>query len=221
MGGISITFTRLQNGDYQITSAPTGRDEILALPPNAAFCCAPIGTPAPERTNEFKKLEEYAMRQPPYSVKRLEKVVGSRGKEQNFPLQVQVNYFQITEKVTLALVSANFELKDVEFKTTESARKARVYFYGQVSSLSGRVISSFSGNSSTTDSDFAAKPRRLASGFYSRPIFLKAGKYVLDLVARHVTSGNINHVHWGFTVPAFSYLATPATLSKSFPFFVC
>ena len=90
-------------------------------------------------------LEQYVNLQRPPQVKfrDLEAVVSSKIKYNVFPFQVRTDYVRITTDIVLAALTVQINLKDMTFENKEGIERGIVNIFGQVSTLSGRVVQTF------------------------------------------------------------------------------
>jgi hypothetical protein len=117
------------------------------------------------------------------------------------PMQVQVNYFPITEASVLAYVTLQFDNKDLQFQARDGVQRATVNILGRVSTVTRRPVTPFE---ATVVVD--SPPQMLSEFIRNRSIYsavlpLTPGTYRLDVAAKDVVGGNLAHYQAALTVP--------------------
>ena len=211
------------SGEYRVTTDPCEKDALAKVPgagptqmellgrstradrftnSNGTTCGPPFGGQT-EKMNEFRRIELAAkvFSAPPIRFNDLKGVVDSTVTYNLLPVQVQVNYFPITEATVLTYVTLQFDNKDLQFQARDGVQRATVNILGRVSTLTRRQVAPFEATL-VVDSP----PQMLADFVRNRSIYnavlpLAPGTYRLDVAARDVVGGNLAHYQAALTVP--------------------
>jgi GWxTD domain-containing protein len=213
------------SGEFHLTMDPGEKDALLHVPgagltlleseglaskadrftrtDGMTIGTTPGGTS--QSMNEFTRLDLYSKIFRPPSVKfnDLKESVSHRITSQTVPFQVRTDFIRVTEDTVLTPVTIQIADKDLEFQNKNGVMHAAVDIYGQFSTLSGRVATSFDQGVEVdmSEHDFQSYGNR--KEVYQKALPLKPGRYKLSLVVKDENSGNIGATDLGIVVPAF------------------
>jgi GWxTD domain-containing protein len=202
------------SGEYRLTNDPCEKDALAKVPnagltqtelmglstkanrlgnTNGNSCGMPLFGQT-EKMNEFRRLELAAKIFSPPAVKfaDLKGVVESSVTYSLLPMQVQVNYFPVTEASVLTYVTLQFANKDLQFQAKDGVHRATVNILGRVSTLTRRPMTPFE---ATVVVDSGTR------SLYNAVLPLSPGAYRLDIAAKDVVAGNIAHYQTALSVP--------------------
>lgn len=216
-------------GEFRLTMNPCEKDALAEVPgdmtgcqggvsigpifnPNSVINPSQLGSNAmvtttimPERMEEFTQLDTYAKIFQPPAVKfnDLRAVVTHRITEQLLPFKVRVDYIRLTEDEVLVPITIQIADKDLEFQNKNGVMHATMDIFGQLSTLSGRVASTFE-NSLVLDvpkDEFSAYANH--KSVYQKIVPLRPGRYKLTVVLKDDNSGHMGSTDIGEVVPDF------------------
>ena len=211
------------SGEFRLTTDPCEKDALAKVPnagltfmeqsglstkadrfnnTNGTTCGVPFGGQS-EKMNGFSQLELMSKIFRPPSIKfdQLRGVADSTVIYNLLPMQVQVNYFPLTEATVLTYVTLQFDNKDLQFQAKDGVQRATVNILGRVSTISRRPMAPFEATV------VAESPQQMLGEFvrnrsiYNTVMPLAPGTYRLDLVAKDVVGGNIAHSQVALMVP--------------------
>jgi len=216
-------------GEFRLTMNPCEKDALAEVPgdmtgcqggvsigpifnPNSVINPSQLGSNAmvtttimPERMEEFTQLDTYAKIFQPPAVKfnDLRAVVTHRITEQMLPFKVRVDYIRLTEDEVLVPITIQIADKDLEFQNKNGVMHATMDIFGQLSTLSGRVASTFE-NSLVLDvpkDEFSAYANH--KSVYQKIVPLRPGRYKLTVVLKDDNSGHMGSTDIGEVVPDY------------------
>ncbi len=216
-------------GEFRLTMNPCEKDALAEVPgdmtgcqggvsigpifnPNSVINPSQLGSNAmvtttimPERMEEFTQLDTYAKIFQPPAVKfnDLRAVVTHRITEQLLPFKVRVDYIRLTEDEVLVPITIQIADKDLEFQNKNGVMHATMDIFGQLSTLSGRVASTFE-NSLVLDvpkDEFSAYANH--KSVYQKIVPLRPGRYKLTVVLKDDNSGHMGSTDIGEVVPDY------------------
>ena len=214
-------------GNYRMVLNPTANDALLHVPGAGLTLYEQMGLakkkqrfdnfddigPGPDsaenQSKEFDRLEQYAKLEAPPQVKfkDLEDFITTHKLLTGpfFPFDVQTDFVKIGSHTVLVPITLQIKQKDITFKTKDGVAKGLVNIYGQVSTITDHVVSTFE------DTVEVREPAELLSqtahhaSLYWKAIPLKPGRYRIDIAIKDVN--NPNHVGtWAraITVPDYN-----------------
>ncbi|MGH9450082.1 MAG: GWxTD domain-containing protein [Terriglobia bacterium] len=188
-GGVSIGPIYNQN---EVMQPPSGMD-------------ATVNEGMPESMEEFTQLDTYAKIFQPPAVKfnDLKALVTHRISAQLLPFQVRTDFIRLTEDAILVPVTVQIENKNLEFQNKNGVMHATVDIFGQLSTLSGRVATTFE-NTMVLDvphDEFAAWESHRS--VYQHIVPLRPGRYKLTIVLKDDNSGHMGSMSIGEVVPDY------------------
>ncbi len=212
-------------GEYRLTMDPGEKDALLHVP-NAGLTQMEqmgmaskrdrftrtdgmtIGTPQgglPESMNEFTRLDLYAriFKPPSVKFKDLRAVVTSRLSAQLLPFDVRTDYVRVTEDSVLTPITIQASNRDLQFENKEGVMHSVMDIFGQVTSLSGRMVSTFEDAVAldVPENDFQRYVDR--KSVYQKVLPLRPGRYKLTVVVKDDLNGHMGSIELGIQVPRF------------------
>jgi GWxTD domain-containing protein len=222
------------SGEFHMTMDPSEKDALLYVPnagltvleqmgmsdktarfqnTDGTHLAAPLGG-LPESMNEFTRLEQFANLQKPPKIKfaDLESKVDSRILYNILPMQVNVDFFPVTDASVMTYVTVQFDNKNLQLKTKDGVSSANVHVFGEFKTISGKIVQTFE-----EDMVIDGGPNQFRTDWMQhksigqKSVPLKPGQYRLDVVCKDVTSGFANNYNKTVNVPRLD----PDTLSTS------
>ena len=214
------------SGEYHLTIDPGEKDALLHVPGAGLTTMESlglaskvdrftrtdgmtIGTPIgglPESMNEFTRLDLYSKIFKPPSVKfrDLKAVVTSKLSANMLPFDVHTDFVRITDNTVLTPITVQVMNKDLQFQNKDGVMHAVLDIYGELSTISGRVASTFEDSvvMDIPQGQFAHYLNRKA--VYQKALPLPPGRYKLSVVVKDDASGHMGSVDLGIHVPQFS-----------------
>jgi GWxTD domain-containing protein len=212
-------------GEYRMTMDPGEKDALLHVP-NAGLTQLEMmgmaskadrfsrgdgmttGTPLgglTERYNEFTRLDLYARIWKPPAVKfnDLRAVVTTRISAQLLPFDVRTDFIRVTEESVLTPITIQVANRDLQFENKEGVMHAVLDIFGQISSLGGRIITTFE------DAVVLDVPQNEFDRYvnkksvYQKVLPLRPGRYKLSAVVKDDINGHMGSMELAFQVPRF------------------
>jgi len=158
-----------------------------------------------EEMNEFNRLDLYAkiFRPPAIKFKDMQAVVTSRLSAQLLPFDVRTDFIRVTEETVLTPVTLQIANRDLEFQNKDGVMHAVLDIFGQVTSLSGRIVSTFEKSLvvDVPEREFQRYVDRRS--VYQEALPLRPGRYKLTLVLKDDINGHMGSMELGIVVPRF------------------
>jgi GWxTD domain-containing protein len=212
-------------GEYRMTMDPSEKDALLMVPGAGLTLMEQMGLsskadrfnrtdgtrlgtgnqPLPMRMNQFERLQQYANLQKPPQIKfkDLEAAVTSTIKYNLLPMRARADFMRITGSSIMTNVTLQFDRSELQFQDKEGISKATVNIYARITSMTRRVVNVFEDTVAievpTAQLGEAAK----GVSVYQKSIPLPPGTYRLNVVAKDITSGNMNNYEMALPVPHF------------------
>ncbi|MFB3923877.1 MAG: GWxTD domain-containing protein [Terriglobia bacterium] len=212
-------------GEYRMTMDPGEKDALLHVPNAGLTEMEAMGMASkrdrftrtdgmtigqslgglPERMNEFTRLDLYAriFKPPAVKFKDLKAVVTSRLSAQLLPFDVRTDYIRVTEDSVLTPVTVQVSNRDLQFENKEGVMHSVMDIFGQISSLGGRIVSTFEDAVAldVPDSDFQRYVDR--KSVYQKVVPLRPGRYKLSVVVKDDLNGHMGSIELGIQVPHY------------------
>ena len=217
-------------GEFRITTNPWDKDALLLMPgggmtdaeamgmANRVDRIIPKTSPMPwtnplligygrAKDQPFEKLALFTNLQRPPSIdfsdfKRPEVLTNIR--YELLPFDVGFDYFAVNENTYLVPISVVVPHKYLDYVKEGDVSRAVVDLYGQISTISGRVISVFEETISTqTDPDHAIENAQQKS-LYQKSLQLAPGRYKLDVILHDANSEKVGTKSVGIILPKVS-----------------
>jgi GWxTD domain-containing protein len=223
---VNIEFVdTTMTGEYHMTMDPSEKDALTYVPGAGLTLSEQLGMSdktarfnrtdgthmgaslgaSPASYNQFDRLEQFAKLQqaPKVKFKDLEEAISTRITYNVLPMQVVIDYVRVTDASVTALITVQFENKDLQFQTKDGVSKATVNLLGRISTMTRRPVNTFE-----KPLEIDAPPDMLAKYQQQRYIFQQAvqlapSRYRLNIVAKDTVAGNLNNFEVALDVPHF------------------
>jgi hypothetical protein len=141
---------------------------------------------------------------PPVKFKDLKTVVDIKMRYTLLPFDVRVDFIRASSDTAIVPVTLQVANRDLSYVSKNGVQHASVNIYGQVTTLSGKIMSTFE-EPLRLDIPAELLEKSLANvSLYQQPIPLRPGRYRLDLVLKDVNSGKMGTLSQSLTVPDYS-----------------
>ncbi len=212
-------------GEYHLTMDPGEKDALLHVPGAGLTTMEAMGMASkadrftrtdgmtigqplgglPESMNEFTRLDLYAkiFKPPEVKFKDLKAVVTSRLSAQLLPFDVRTDYLKVTDETVLTPITIQIRNRDLEFQNKDGVMHAVVDIFGQVSSLSGRIVNTFEKSLvlDVPEHEFQTYVNRRS--VYQEIIPLRPALYKLSLVLKDDLNGHMGSMELRLPVPRY------------------
>jgi hypothetical protein len=162
-----------------------------------------MGTP--ESMNEFSRLDLFAkiFKPPAVKFKDLQAVVTARLSAQLLPFDVRTDYIRVTEETVLTPITIQVANRNLEFQNKGGVMHGVMDVFGELTSLSGRIISTFQDGVvlDVPENDFERYINR--KSVYQKAVPLRPGRYKLSVVVKDDTNGHMGSMELGIQVPHY------------------
>jgi GWxTD domain-containing protein len=224
---INIEFVdTTMSGEYHMSMDPSEKDALLYVPGAGLTQAEELGISdksqrfnrtdgthlgqslaggQPVSYNEFERLNQFAKLQAPPAIKfkDLEAAISTRITYNILPMQVRVDYVRVTESSVLALVTIQFENRDLQFQAKDGVQKSNINLFGRITTMTRRPVTTFETPIETlAPTDMLQKYAELKS-IYQKAIPLAPNRYRLNIVAKDTIAGNMNNYEVALDVPHF------------------
>src|SRR5215471_10586528 len=213
------------SGEYHLTMDPSEKDALLHVPGAGLSLMESMGMSSkadrftrsdgmtigkslggePESMNEFSRLDLYAkiFKAPEVKFKDLQAVVTTKLSAQLLPFDVVEDFIKVTEDSVITPITVQVANRDLEFQNKNGVMHAVLDFYGQLSSLGGRIVSTFEDSAvlDVPESDFQRYVGKKT--VYQKSVPLRPGKYKLSVVVKDDINGHTGSLELGVNVPHF------------------
>jgi GWxTD domain-containing protein len=213
-------------GEYHLTMDPGEKDALLHVPGAGLTQMEAMGMASkrdrftrtdgmtigeslggpPERMNEFTRLDLYAkiFKPPSVKFKDLKAVVTSRLTAQLLPFDVRTDYMRVTEESVLTPVTVQVANRDLQFDNKGGVMHAVLDIFGQVTTLSGRIASTFEDSMmlDVPENDFQRYVNR--KSVYQKVVPLRPGLYKVSIVLKDDINGHMGSLELRIKVPRFN-----------------
>ncbi|MFZ0428517.1 MAG: GWxTD domain-containing protein [Acidobacteriota bacterium] len=213
-------------GEYKLALYPEEKDALLNVPGGGSTLAEELGLatkadrpwfspgnrdryplmPQRARDNPFSRYETYAMVQRPAQIKHrdLKEVVQVNLNYAALPVDVDEDYFKLSERDVLVPITLRLENRNLTFQPEGDRRVARIAVYGIVTSIAGRVVSEFENDLEVAYSNAAWREGLLKTSVYQKVVSLERRlRYKLVLVVKDLNSQKIGVVRQAVIPPAF------------------
>lgn len=207
---------RSGSGEYRLTTDPNEKDALLYVPNAGPTFAEQIGTStkgarisgiqdpnAPASANEFTRLELMAnvLRPPRPKDRALEAVVDSNLRFNMLPMKVRVDYIPVTSGSVFALITMQFDRKDLQFRIQNGTASATVNIYARITTLARRTATWFEAPISIDVSPDMLESALRGSAMFEKTVPLPPGRYRLNIVAKDLVGGNMTTYEQALDVP--------------------
>ncbi|HWF09648.1 MAG TPA: GWxTD domain-containing protein [Bryobacteraceae bacterium] len=224
---VNIEFVdTTMTGEYHMTMDPSEKDALTYVPgagltlseqmglsdktarfnrSDGTHMGASLGA-TPASYNQFDRLEQFAKLQqaPKVKFKDLEEAISTRITYNVLPMQVVIDYVRVTDASVTALITVQFENKDLQFQTKDGVAKATVNLLGRISTMTRRPVDTFE-----KPLEIGPIPPEMLSKYqqqryvYQEAVHLAPSRYRLNIVAKDTVAGNLNNYEVALDVPHF------------------
>ncbi len=213
-------------GEFHLTMDPGEKDALLHVP-NAGLTDMEamgmaskadrftrtdgmtIGQPMgglPESMNEFTRLDLYSKiwRPPAVKFKDLQAVVTSRLSAQLLPFDVRTDYIRVTDETVLTPITIEINNRDMEFQNKDGVMHSVVDIFGQISTLSGRIVNTFEKSLVLDVPEHEFQTYVTHRSVYQEVVPLRPMLYKITLVLKDDLNGHMGSMDLRLPVPQFS-----------------
>jgi GWxTD domain-containing protein len=212
-------------GEYHLTMDPGEKDALLHVPGAGLTDMEAMGLASkadrftrtdgmtigqsmggmPESMEEFTRLDLYAKIFKPPAVKfnDLRALVTSKLSANLLPFEVRTDFVRITDETVLTPITVQIPNRELQFQNKDGVMHAVLDIYGQLSTLSGRVATTFQDSVvlDVPESQFQQYATR--KSVYQKALPLRPDLYKLSVVVKDDTSGRMGSLDLGIHVPQF------------------
>jgi GWxTD domain-containing protein len=164
-----------------------------------------VNSAMPESMEEFTQLDTYAkiFQPPPVKFNDLKSAVTHRIIDNLLPFQLQTDYIRLTDGMDMVPITVQVANKDLEYQNKSGVMQATMDIYGQLSTISGRVATTFEQElkADVPPDDFASYSSH--QQIYQRIVPLQPGRYKLTIVLKDDNSGHMGTTDIGIVVPEY------------------
>jgi GWxTD domain-containing protein len=212
-------------GEYHLTIDPGEKDALLHVPNAGLTELEQMGMASkrdrftrtdgmttgqalggePESMNEFTRLDLYAKIFKPPAVKfnDLKAIVTAKLSAQLLPFDVLPEFIRVTDQTVLTPITIQVANRDLEFQNKGGVMHAVMDVFGELTSLSGRIVSTFEDgvNLDVPENDFDRYMNR--KSVYQKAVPLRPGRYKLSVVVKDDNNGHTGSMELGIQVPHY------------------
>jgi GWxTD domain-containing protein len=138
--------------------------------------------------------------------KDLEAALGTRTTGNALPMQVRVDCLRGFGAYAFAIITVQFESRDLQFQATDGVSKSLVNLLGRISTITGRPVHTFEEVLETpieTDAPPGPQTNPQRRSIYQHSFPLPAGPYRLNIVAKDTIADKLNSYAVALDVPGF------------------
>jgi len=212
-------------GEYRMTMDPSEKDALMMVPGAGLTLMEQMGlaskadrfnrtdgtrlgtgnSPLPSRMNQFERLQQFAMLQKPPNIKfkDLEAAVSSTVKYNLLPMRARADFMRVTNSSIMTNVTLQFDRSDLEFQNKEGIAKATVNIYARITSMTRRPVQIFEDTVSVEVPSVQLGEAVKGVSIYQKSVPLPPGTYRMNVVAKDITSGNMNNYEMALNVPHY------------------
>jgi GWxTD domain-containing protein len=208
--------------DYHISLDPNEKDALLHTPGGGPTMNEQMGrgnradrmmgTPGgtdpygmQSGSKQFDTLERYAKltQPPPVKFKDLEEKVNTKIRYNLMPFDMRTDFIKVTADTVLVPITIQIKTKDMTFVQKEGIQRASVNIFGRISTITGRVASTFEDTVGVDEPNELLEKALLSSQIYWKAIPLKAGMYKIDVAVKDVNGDRVGTLVRSIRVPDF------------------
>jgi GWxTD domain-containing protein len=205
--------------DYHISTDPNEKDALLHTPNGGATLTEQMGmgnrgdrmTGVPGgvgingANKQFDAIERYAKltAPPPIKFKDLEEKVNTKIRYNLMPFDMRSDFVKITSDTVLVPITIQVKTKDMTFVQKEGIQRASVNIFGRISTLTGRVASTFEDTVGVDEPNELLEKALLTSQIYWKAVPLKPGLYKIDVAVKDVNGDRVGTLVRSIKVPEF------------------
>jgi len=205
--------------DYHISTDPNEKDALLHTPNGGAtlqeqmgmgnrgdrMTGVPGGVGINGANKQFDAIERYAKltAPPPIKFKDLEEKVNTKIRYNLMPFDMRSDFVKITSDTVLVPITIQIKTKDMTFVQKEGIQRASVNIFGRISTLTGRVASTFEDTVGVDEPNELLEKALLTSQIYWKAVPLKPGMYKIDVAVKDVNGDRVGTLVRSIRVPEF------------------
>jgi GWxTD domain-containing protein len=208
--------------DYHISLDPNEKDALLHTPGGGATLNEQMGrgnrgdrmmgTPGgvdpygmQNGSKQFDAIERYAKltAPPPIKFKDLEEKVNTKIRYNLMPFDMRTDFIKVTADTVLVPITIQIKTKDMTFVQKDGIQRASVNIFGRISTITGRVASTFEDTVGVDEPNELLEKALLSSQIYWKAIPLKAGMYKIDVALKDVNGDRVGTLVRSIRVPDF------------------
>jgi len=154
---------------------------------------------------QFDALERYAKLSspPPVKFKDLEEKVNTRLRYNLLPFDMRSDFVKVTADTVLVPITIQIKTKDLTFVQKEGIQRAAINIFGRVTTISGRVASTFEDTVTVDEPNELLEKAMLTSQLYWKAVPLKSGMYKIDIAVKDVNGDRVGTLVRSIRVPEF------------------
>lgn len=212
-------------GEFHMTMDPGEKDALLHVPGAGLTQMEALGMASkadrfsrsdgmtigrsmgglPESMNEFSRLDLYAKIFKPPSVKfnDLKAVVTTKLSANLLPFDVRTDFVRITDETVLTPITVQVLNRELQFQNKDGVMHAVLDIYGQLSTISGRIASTFEDSVALDVPEDQFQHYVTRKSVYQKALPLRPGRYKLSVVVKDDASGHMGSIELGIRVPQF------------------
>jgi GWxTD domain-containing protein len=208
--------------DYHIATDPNEKDALLHTPGAGATLNEQMGrgnrmdrmmgTPGGTdqmggggNNKQFDAIERYAKltAPPPIKFKDLEEKVNTKIRYNLMPFDFRSDFVKITSETVLVPITIQIKTKDMTFVQKEGIQRASVNIFGRISTITGRVASTFEDTVGVDEPNELLEKALLTTQIYWKAVPLKPGMYKIDVAVKDVNGDRVGTLVRSIRVPEF------------------
>jgi GWxTD domain-containing protein len=207
-------------GEYHISTDPNEKDALLHTPGGGATMNEQLGRGnrsdrlmgipgGVDQTGggnkQFDALERYAKltSPPPVKFKDLEEKVNTKIRYNLMPFDMRYDFVKITSDTVLVPITIQIKTKDMTFVQKEGIQRAMVNIFCRISTLSGRVASTFEDTVGVDEPNELLEKALLTTQLYWKAVPLKPGMYKIDVALKDVNGDRVGTLVRPIRVPEY------------------
>jgi len=154
---------------------------------------------------QFDAIERYAKltAPPPIKFKDLEEKVNTKIRYNLMPFDFRSDFVKITSETVLVPITIQIKTKDMTFVQKEGIQRASVNIFGRISTITGRVASTFEDTVGVDEPNELLEKALLTTQIYWKAVPLKPGMYKIDVAIKDVNGDRVGTLVRSIRVPEF------------------
>lgn len=212
-------------GEYHLTMDPGEKDALLHVPGAGLTTMEAMGMASkadrfsrsdgmtigqalggePESMNEFTRLDLYAkiFKPPAVKFKDMQAVVLAKLSSNLLPFDVRTDFIRVTDETVLTPVTIQVANKDLQFTNKNGVMHAVLDIYGQVTSVSGKFVTSFEDSVVLDVPEDQFQIYSNHKSVYQKILPLRPNQYKVSVVVKDDTNGRMGSIDLGVRVPHY------------------
>ncbi|MGC2211546.1 MAG: GWxTD domain-containing protein [Candidatus Korobacteraceae bacterium] len=202
--------------EFRLSNDPNEKDALAHTPAGSAntqggagnraarMAGMPGGT-STDGSSAFDTLERYSKltAPPPIKFRDLEEKINTRIRYNLMPFDMRSDIVKITSDTVLVPITIQIKTKDMTFLQKEGIQRASVNIFGRISTISGRVASTFEDTVGVDEPNELMDKALLTSQLYWKAIPLKPGLYKIEIAIKDVNGDRVGTLVRSIRVPEF------------------